>query len=672
MKRPRGILQKTLLLLILIGLVPMSIMGYWTWTQAESRMTRPVVKYWLVRLARETADALDSEVRTMRSLVQAWASDDGLSSFVHTLPDEGLGREERLELTGILERHQALRSDDLALLLYVRRDGTVLAARTQAGDLAEGFVGRRLGDLPLSEGEQRLWRGTFPQTDAIPSPPTATGPGPVGLDWHQSALVAHARGLPLPQEGVYPEDPSAYAIGFAAPIQPADGEPPTLCLVAIFDWKAIQDPLDRVAKRFRGEDGPLEAVRYDQGYPFLFLSDCTTIIGHERRHLYGLDMAADIGLTGFRDAMLADDYGDYSYEYPENSPKISGFAHCRPPPEGFDWAVGIGLYSDQVYAEVHELRDFWLLASFAVLGLVVVVAALTSARLTRPIRRLSESAVRLGRGEQRERIELSTNDEIQDLAEAFEHMAAELSDKERRLVRAEKEAAWRTMAQQVAHEIKNPLTPILLSAQQIARAHSDGHPRFDDMLEDGTQTIMEQCETLRRIAADFAAFASPRHERKPLDLGELIASVVTNYSRSDDPPIAVEAHLPAGPLPMVHADEEEVRRVLLNLFNNAVEAFGQRGGRIDVSLAPQPTPDGFLVIRIQDDGPGIPPENEPRLFEPAFSTRTGGTGLGLAICRSIMERHDGSIEHVPTRPGEGTIFELRLPGQAPEKGLSGD
>jgi len=203
------------------------------------------------------------------------------------------------------------------------------------------------------------------------------------------------------------------------------------------------------------------------------------------------------------------------------------------------------------------------------------------------------------------------------------------------LIRSQKLAAWSEMARQVAHEIKNPLTPIKLSAQFVGRAWRDEKENFGEILEDSLDSIGEQVEILRRIAAEFSQFGR-RQELKPepLDLAALLGEVLAPYRGET---LQVEW---SGPESLVvSADREALRKVLLNLVENARQAM-EGSGRLGVTLAAD---GGRAELALRDHGPGIPEEALERLFEPYFSTKTSGTGLGLAISAQLVEEMGGEL-----------------------------
>ncbi len=511
------------------------------------------------------------------------------------------------------------------------------------------------------------WGVAVTSVDAALSPtPTALSAPLVPLstrDWHISPLVRLARGEPpfdLEKEG-YPKSVKAYALGFASTILAADTRQPAGVLVAVFDWSRIQNVLDLVERRYQDADDPRkDEPRYPSGYPFLFASDLDTIIGHAHKQNLGTSLSGTHGLAAFRERMRGSPYGSYSYEYPKGTKKISGFAETATPSrEGFGWVVGVGINSDEIFADVTSLRDALLVWALIVTGLVILAAALFSHRITEPLTRLMGYTGELARGNLDARVDIRTNDEIAVLADSFNRMAEDLKESSARLIKAEKELAWKEMARQVAHEIKNPLTPIVLSAQQLARAHKDRHRDFDEILAASVATIIDQCEALRRIAANFAAYATfPKRNVQPEEISTLVRAAVDAYRPrlEGSTEVVLDDTLPRGL--RVLADKDEMRRVFLNLFNNAIEAMEGRPGRLSVRLAR--VSEGELRIDVSDTGRGIPDDVRGRLFQPYFSTRTGGTGLGLAICRNIILEHQGTIDFT-SQAGAGTTFTIVLP-----------
>jgi nitrogen-specific signal transduction histidine kinase/HAMP domain-containing protein len=204
------------------------------------------------------------------------------------------------------------------------------------------------------------------------------------------------------------------------------------------------------------------------------------------------------------------------------------------------------------------------------------------------------------------------------------------------LVRSNRLEAWAEMARIIAHEIKNPLTPIRLSVEHLRELWRRGSPDFDRVLEECVQNVLRQTDTLRQSAAEFSDYARlPRPEMRPLDVGTLLGEAAAAFGGAAGVRFRVSA--PAGLRAL--GDERLLSRLLSNLIGNSVEAL-QRKGEIRLTAAPRGR---RIDVTVDDDGPGVTPEILPRLFDPYFSATSGGTGLGLAIAKKIVEEHGGLI-----------------------------
>ncbi len=212
------------------------------------------------------------------------------------------------------------------------------------------------------------------------------------------------------------------------------------------------------------------------------------------------------------------------------------------------------------------------------------------------------------------------------------------------------------MARQVAHEIKNPLTPIQLSAEHLQRVHADRGEPMSPVLESCVSTILGQVRLLRQIAAEFSSFASsPTARRAPADPVRLVADVVEPYRVGLGDRINIMNEV-RPPLPQVIVDRTLVARALANIVENALHAM-PGDGRLHLTSH---VDDGFVQIRVEDTGVGMDEEALARVFEPYFSTKTTGTGLGLPIARRNVELSGGSIA-VDSEKGRGTAVTIRLP-----------
>jgi two-component system nitrogen regulation sensor histidine kinase NtrY len=225
------------------------------------------------------------------------------------------------------------------------------------------------------------------------------------------------------------------------------------------------------------------------------------------------------------------------------------------------------------------------------------------------------------------------------------------------LVRTQKVAAWREVARRLAHEIKNPLTPIQLSAERMRRHLSSAAEPTKSLVDECTGTIVEEVESLKALVDEFSQFARmPAPRTVSTDLHELLTDVLGLYQG-----IVTGVEIRkcfATSLPKVAVDPEQIRRVIINLIDNAIEAMEQRG---TIEIETQHDPSNNLVrIVVADDGPGIPASERDKLFLPYYSTKKRGSGLGLAIVRRIIAEHGGSIDLTDNMP-QGTRFAVELP-----------
>jgi PAS domain S-box-containing protein len=247
------------------------------------------------------------------------------------------------------------------------------------------------------------------------------------------------------------------------------------------------------------------------------------------------------------------------------------------------------------------------------------------------------------------------------------------------LIRSKKLTAWSEMARQVAHEIKNPLTPMKLSAQHLLQARRDGKGDFDEILEDGVAIIIEQIESLRRIAVEFSQFSRmPERKVESADPNEIVADSLAQYERALASSVEITRDFKVM-IPPIEVDRDEIMRVFLNVIENAVQAMPD-GGRLHVTtgtggtggtdteygfvVSSRPAHDerlqDFVEITFSDTGCGIPGANSDKLFEPSFSTKTQGSGLGLAISKGIMDAYGGEIV-IESQEGKGTLVRVRVP-----------
>jgi signal transduction histidine kinase len=306
--------------------------------------------------------------------------------------------------------------------------------------------------------------------------------------------------------------------------------------------------------------------------------------------------------------------------------------------------------------EIDDLdRGVHLAALFFIL-LGAGIGVSMAERIADPVRRLTRATQRIAHGDFDAQIAVRTSDELRRLVDAFNSMAAELKAQRAQLERTHRLEAWAEMARQVAHEIKNPLTPIQLSAEHLRRVHADRGEPMGDVLESCVASILGQVKLLRQISAEFSSFASsPTAKPSSVDVPELVAEVVEPYRTGLAGRIEVINRV-APPLPRVFVDRTLVARSLANIIENALHAMPGTGTlTIDGGTTPQ-----AVVLRISDTGLGMDEDALARVFEPYFSTKTTGTGLGLPIARRNIELNGGSID-VESTKGRGTTVIVRLP-----------
>jgi signal transduction histidine kinase len=302
-------------------------------------------------------------------------------------------------------------------------------------------------------------------------------------------------------------------------------------------------------------------------------------------------------------------------------------------------SIPLALREREVEAALDDLDRTINLASVLFLGLAAALAHSMTGRISGPIQALTRATRRVALGDLAARVETRRRDELQGLVDAFNQMAGDLSRQRGELERSNRLAAWAEMARQVAHEVKNPLTPIQLSAEHLRKVFRDPGGDFPAALETCTASILRQVQILRDIATEFSAFARPPSAApEPVDLGSLARDVVRPYEGVLPSGVRLRVVLEGTSLPVL-GDRRLLERALVNLIENALQAVGERG-EVSLHLGLR---DSRVEVAVDDTGPGISPEVRARAFEPFFSTKTGGSGLGLALVKKIAEDHGGGV-----------------------------
>jgi two-component system nitrogen regulation sensor histidine kinase NtrY len=283
-----------------------------------------------------------------------------------------------------------------------------------------------------------------------------------------------------------------------------------------------------------------------------------------------------------------------------------------------------------------------------------VLAYFISNSITRPLTIISEKLRILNLNKRNEPIEWKSKDEIGVLIGEYNKMIKELEQSAHKLARSERESAWREMAKQIAHEIKNPLTPMKLSIQYLQRAISANDPNVVEMARKVSRTLEEQIENLSSIATAFSSFAKmPKAENEIINLNDLLKSITDLFNREK----ATVTYSTEVQHPLVFADKNQLVSVFNNLIKNAIQSIPEhRKGFVDVHILEA---DGWITVSVNDNGNGIPRENYDKVFVPNFTTKSSGTGLGLAISKQIIEGAGGDI-WFDSKENVGTSFFVRL------------
>ena len=479
--------------------------------------------------------------------------------------------------------------------------------------------------------------------------------------WFQGALSGtlqlvdhHASDLSLGRDA---EPAGNHHLGFAAPVASgADGGANRGVFYALVNWREIQravsDPV--VKDAFRG----LVEGREPTPYAWIWSADADTVLAHPQRELYGKSVSSYIGLPQMTQAVRdsRERFGLYPAYRFEGVGKNAAFTRTAPAEaNGFDWVVGVGIDDKDIYATTGSLRRLLFFGTLFVLALASLWTLVIAKKTTGPILELQRYTRRVAEGDIDAQVEIASRDELGELAEDFNAMTRELKAQRVALVKAEKDAAWREMARQIAHDIKNPLTPIRLSLDLLERARRENAPGSEEILERTMGLIRRQVDHLRQIAADFYDFTGGHKlEPRAFELNALLDEVLHLHDAwAVELGVRMQREGPGSP---VWGDPHKLRRVFVNLISNSLQAMPE-GGDLYVEATVE---DGEAVCRIRDTGTGLSEEAQHRLFEPYFTTKSEGTGLGLAISKRVVEESGGAILLEPAE-GAGTLATVRLP-----------
>lgn len=290
--------------------------------------------------------------------------------------------------------------------------------------------------------------------------------------------------------------------------------------------------------------------------------------------------------------------------------------------------------------------------------LILFVSVFLADRITQPLRFIQNRIARLSLSKTNEKIVYKGKDEIAGLVDEYNYMVDELARSARLLASSERETAWREMAKQIAHEIKNPLTPMKLNVQHLMRILEEDSDNIKDQVTRVSRNLIEQIDLLSSIASEFSDFAKmPKAKSEKIDLVKKLKNVLSLYENSSKVDMTLDLkdrkHI------FAFGDGEQFQRVIINLVKNGIQAIPEER-RKKISIELDLENDDFALITIKDNGKGIPVEIRDKLFQPNFTTKSAGMGMGLAISASIIESMDGEIWY-ETEENEGTSFYVRVP-----------
>ncbi|MCC7124061.1 MAG: HAMP domain-containing histidine kinase [Acidobacteria bacterium] len=315
----------------------------------------------------------------------------------------------------------------------------------------------------------------------------------------------------------------------------------------------------------------------------------------------------------------------------------------------------------EVETQIEELDRRVLLAALLFVMLGASIGYSMAERIADPVNRLMRATRRIARGDLDARVLATSADELRRLVEAFNGMAEDLRRQRAELARTNRLAAWADMARQVAHDIKNPLTPIQLNAEHLQRVHADRGRPLGTLVDDCVASILGQVRLLRQISSEFSSFAiTPEAHPAALSLRDLVQQLIDPYRAGLEGRLTFAVDVP-DTLPLVWVDRLLLGRALTNIVENALHAMGSSGElRFTAAVA---AGGSRVSLEVTDTGVGMTPEQVQRIFEPYFSTKTTGTGLGLTIAKRNIEALNGTID-VTSAPGRGTTVTLALPTDA--------
>jgi two-component system nitrogen regulation sensor histidine kinase NtrY len=309
----------------------------------------------------------------------------------------------------------------------------------------------------------------------------------------------------------------------------------------------------------------------------------------------------------------------------------------------------------EISAASRELFEFLVVIGVFFVGTVLVLARGIGAMIVTPVRRLLAGTREAALGNLEFEVEYRGRDEMKTLVDGFNAMIRNLKSHRQEMAELGRKAAWAEMARKVAHEVKNPLTPIQLSAEHLLHVWQDRPDEFESALKESITYIVGEVDNLRRIAQDFLDLSRAAIlNKEPVALDEILRETVAPYKKLLSDRLVFHEEIAEGLA--FEGDRDKLKIAFRNLMINAIESIRHRG---DIRVAARREAERFLVT-VADTGSGMNPDVLDRIFEPHFSTKAAGTGLGLPITKKIVEDHGGTIR-VRSEAGRGTTIFIELP-----------
>ncbi|MEM7658740.1 MAG: ATP-binding protein, partial [Bacteroidota bacterium] len=421
-------------------------------------------------------------------------------------------------------------------------------------------------------------------------------------------------------------------------------------------WSLRNDPFSRLTLQRDFQDEILELAKYVQNDINVY-DQQGKFIASTQPMVFDMGISTDLmdaralkilKREGTSDLMIQEQTGNLEY--------LSGYRAIigsGKDPIGFinvPYIARQDQLQDQIINFLAYLANIYLL----VFLLLNVIAVLVSNTITKPLTVVQQRLADTSLGNINEPIKYNSKDEIGDIVKAYNQMVEKLAESEKKITQNERELAWRQMARQVAHEIKNPLTPMRLSIQHLSRAWGEQSARLEKMFPKVMKTLLVQIDSLVRIANSFSEFAKmPEPVKTKVNVNDVLLEVVDLYAQMEETIWLIDVPKEAF---WAYGDRDQLSRCFNNIIKNGLQAIEENGIlHISMRILEQRT-----RIEIKDNGKGMSEEVQRRVFEPSFSTKTSGMGLGLAIVKRIIENSGGTI-FFRSKEGEGTTFIIEIP-----------